>query len=186
MKAISTYKINEFLKTHTNIMEDYEVVYLMVEIRKLLDEVRDLETKRFPLLRFYADWIVHTEKSRITDEIRLYMQKVDKTIPLKPFMAGFAEYDIDFLEFDELRSEMENFFKRIGVKTVLCEQLHWANFLSALAYALVNQPILNPIPNIVKFVFEPTLKGMRMLLIKFNDVRGECRYMATPNYPEEV
>lgn len=186
MQAISIYKINAFLKMHTDIMEDYEVVYLMVEIRKLLEKVRGLETKKFPLLRFYADWIVHTEKTCITDKIRLYMQKIDKIIPLKPFMAGFAEYNTDFMEFDELRSEMSDFFRRIGVKTILCYQFHWANFLSALAYTLVDQPILNPTPSIIKFMFEPTLAGMRMLLVKFNDVRGECRYMVTLNYPEKV
>lgn len=186
MKGISTAKIQIFLKDHTNIMKDYEVVYLMVEIRKILDQVREFKPVYYPLLHFYTDWIVHAQKDRITKEIKEYMKKVDKTIPVKPFIEGLADaYDQDFLEFDELRTEMSGLLNEMTAPTFICEQFHWANFTAALAYALIDQPIIKPIPTIDEFVFKPAPIGLRRLQITFNDVRGVCTYMATPSYPEE-
>ncbi len=167
-------------------MEDYEVVYLMVEIRKILDQVRPFQPGYYPLINFYADWIVHIQKDRITKEIKEYMIKINKMIPVKPFIEGLAEYDQDFLEFDELRTEMNGLLMEMSAPTFLCEQFHWANFTAALAFALIDQPISKPIPTIDEFVFKPAPIGLRRLQITFNDIRGVCTYMAVPNYPNDM
>ena len=53
-----TDKLNAFLTRHKPLSEEYHVVYLMVEVRKLMDHF-DFNA---PLIRYYADWTVHTEK----------------------------------------------------------------------------------------------------------------------------
>jgi hypothetical protein len=66
-------KLNSFLSTHHTFTEEAQVVYLLIEIRKILD--RDSNMK-YPLLRFYCDWCVHTRKDKITPQIKLIMEQL--------------------------------------------------------------------------------------------------------------
>lgn len=47
-----------------------EVVYVLVESRKLLDRQSADGENLFPLVRFYADWSVHTSKDRHLGSIK--------------------------------------------------------------------------------------------------------------------
>ena len=69
-------KLDEFLSSHSPLMEECHIVYLMVEIRKILDHERDhRKNGEFSLLRFYCDWTVHTEKQEsLITCVRLWKQ----------------------------------------------------------------------------------------------------------------
>ena len=67
-------KLDKFLSEGA-VNNEAKGVYLLVEIRKILDHAYDKQ-KDFLLLRFYCDWIVHTEKSRNLEHIAPVVQKV--------------------------------------------------------------------------------------------------------------
>ena len=72
-------KLNEFLNNHIPLTEECHAVYLMVEIRKILDHKRTTgQSEDFSLLRFYCDWTVHTEKTKITDNMKKIMDEIFK------------------------------------------------------------------------------------------------------------
>src|SRR3989344_7144973 len=70
-------KLGDFLPAHDPLTEECQVVYLMVEVRKIIDHEKSGAT--YPLLKFYGDWTVHTEKSYITSEIKQVMEEMYKT-----------------------------------------------------------------------------------------------------------
>src|ERR1035438_1539807 len=68
-------KLDEFLKKHMPLDEECLVVYLLVEIRKILDHENN---GKYPISRFYSDWCVHTAKDKITPQIKVIMEGIRK------------------------------------------------------------------------------------------------------------
>jgi hypothetical protein len=85
MKSEIIGKLREFLNQHSPIRDESDAVYLMVELRKLLDrQEEEIPERLFPLIRFYADWTVHTRKDYITPRIQEIMGKVDENLNSYP------------------------------------------------------------------------------------------------------
>jgi len=82
MKPQIIEKLNKFLENHTPFKEECQAVYLMVELRKLLDREKEdrknTNEKYFPLIRFYCDWTVHTSKKYKTEAISGVMNKINE------------------------------------------------------------------------------------------------------------
>lgn len=66
-------KLSDLLAQHSGEMNEYYVVYAMVEIRKYLDQLDDVENE-YGLLRFYCDWIVHSRKDKHQQHVELLMK----------------------------------------------------------------------------------------------------------------
>ncbi len=147
-----------------------DVVYLMVELRKVLDHAYDRETD-FPLLRFYCDWIVHTEKSRSLRHIAPIVQGVYDDVKTQiergPFYLPEKPKIVSFMYMDELRAEMESLFRNEGLQADLFERDSWVRFVAALVQVLVDQPILNPIPEVPKLVLVPANPGCICGIMEF-------------------
>jgi hypothetical protein len=75
---MSRHAIVEKLHGHLagGIDNEPAVVYLLVELRKLLE--LDGRKQEFPLLNFYGNWVVHTrlDGSAIADKIIRYMDNM--------------------------------------------------------------------------------------------------------------
>ncbi len=76
-------KLNEFIKGHNPLSEECHAVYFMVEVRKILDHDRKAGAGAFPLLRFYCDWMVHTEKTLITPEMKKVVSDIFQHLNLE-------------------------------------------------------------------------------------------------------
>src|SRR3989344_1572221 len=101
MRAQIVEKLDKFLTEH-QMKEECEVVYLLVELRKLLDREREQNhSDSYPLVRFHADWAVHTRKDRITPAMEKIMIKIDRSIDILP-----KNGNIDFLLLPEFRNEL--------------------------------------------------------------------------------
>ena len=59
-------KLRAFVDRYCPLTEECHAVYLMVELRKIIDQ----QQLKLSLLKFYADWTVHSSKDRITPEVR--------------------------------------------------------------------------------------------------------------------
>src|SRR5689334_16012564 len=146
-------KLSQLLGREGLALEECHVVYIMVEIRKLIDKDRTALLKAFPLLKFYADWSVHTEKGRVTPEIRTAAEQVyafsvkrinekypglNETSPLEAFAHGH-----------DLRTELASFVAHFGLPSGIADQ-GWINFVECLIRVLEDQPILQPTNDIAR------------------------------------
>lgn len=151
-------KLDEFLSSHSPLMEECHIVYLMVEIRKILDHERDhRKNGEFSLLRFYCDWTVHTEKTGITDNMRSIMETVfqDAISQIEvPAMRQAMSPVMQFAYMDKLKEQMASFLTQRGLNMELVNN-GWLSFVQLLVRVLTNQPINNPTDDVVLFSFTP-------------------------------
>lgn len=168
-------KLNDFLRTHDPLTEECQVVYLMVEIRKVIDHEKSDAT--YPLLKFYGDWTVHTEKSYITPEIKRVMEAMYKTAETdiaNPALRKAGSPIIQFAYMEGLGQEMKSFLENHGVDPYLTqEKSRWLEFVKLLVKILENQPIINPAPNIELFFFEPANERCVIGVLKFKQPIGK-------------
>jgi len=162
-------KLNDFLKKHTAIIDESGVVYLMVELRKILDREKDFgdSNEKFELVRFYADWTVHTQKDIITPAIKNIMTKISNS--LDPFPRNG---DIDFIYMFELKNELTLLFKKHNLENDLFRKGNWFLFVKQLSKVLTDQPLINPIKEIKEFCYSTGNVDGIMVNIVFNDSRG--------------
>jgi hypothetical protein len=151
-------------------------VYLMVEIRKVLDHAYDKKTE-YMLLRFYCDWVVHTEKSRNLEHIAPIIARVYADIKHQIETASYStrgrEHIVSFIYMDDLKNEMSNLFSKEGLPTLLFEKESWVPFIAALVQVLVDQPILDPIPDVPRLVLTLSNPGYICGVMEFSTpIRG--------------
>jgi hypothetical protein len=162
-------KLHQFLENHSPISEESEVVYLMVELRKLLDRLLEEEAvgERFPLIRFYADWTVHTRKDRISRQMQEIMEWVDRNCHPYP-----KNGDLSFLSMPHLREEMSQLFQNFDLPLTFFEPENWLTFATILSQVLADQPIMQPTPIIGRFYYGNIGAEGIIATIDFSDGRG--------------
>jgi len=156
-------KLNQFFDQHIPLDEECHVVYVMVELRKLIDRLGDDKKHgSFTLIRFYSDWMVHTEKDRITESMRVVMQAVYAAIQTQlasPYPAiESSKAVVGFAYMENLQGEMRQLFGQTGLKTTMLDS-GWTDFVALLVKVLENQPVHKPIPEIEWFCFLPSAAG---------------------------
>ncbi len=167
-------KLRDFFNKHKIMKEECHVIYLLVEIRKLLEVSR----KKYPILRFYCNWAVHTSKDRNNEAILDIMKRIDfsilneKIFPKHGISFSSDNSALEFLYFEELKNEMLNFCRDFSLPLEIFEHEPWASFRNLLVQILTDQPLNNLIPSIETVCFEHVIKGAANLVIKFKDGRG--------------
>ncbi len=158
-----------------------EVVYFLVELRKILDRHHEATgVSAFQTVRFYADWSVHTAKSKITPAIQVIMELVDKSVPqdiaANHQLLMTAEH-LEFIYARELRNEIIALMRDLGLPDdVFVDEEGWLSFVGNLVKVLADQPIQNPVPNISSFCFRPAAEGAVIWEIEFKDQRGFTKF----------
>jgi hypothetical protein len=172
-------KLNKFSNKHMPFTEESQVVYLLVEIRKILD--RD-NNHKYPLLRFYCDWSVHTEKDRITKEMRGIMAEiyadVANQIIQHPLPVTKKTKVISFMYMEDLQVELQQFLKEYSLPDSLTSNKdNWLAFVKLLVKVLADQPINEPCDGIKTFAFLPAAEGCVLGRIDFTDnINGYDHY----------
>ena len=173
-------KLDFFLKEHAPFTEENHAVYLMVEIRKILDHEKDHRQKGdFSLLRFYCDWTVHTEKTRITDDMRSIMDVVYKDAKSHieaPAMRKAMSPVMKFAYMDKLKDQITSFLGQRGLDMALVGN-GWLPFVQLLVRVLENQPINNPTDDIALFSFVPAAERCVRGVVYFKEpINGYDHY----------
>src|ERR1700722_17623333 len=102
----------ERLLTSGPFTSEAQVIYFLVETQKLLD--RD-SNKKYRLMKFYRDWSVHTNKDRITPEIRRIIGDIyQELLRGSPSHAISGKADA-FIGMDELGNEIALFLKEYNL-----------------------------------------------------------------------
>lgn len=160
MKDEIVKKITTLLSENTSLVRESDIVYLFVEIRKLLDRENNYN---FPTLRFYCDWAVHTKKSKITKEVKKIMEKIYEEMKARDAIldnpadkkSGIVSRidSADFIYMKELKKEMQNFLKSKNINCNLSEYKNWTEFTESFINVLADQEIENPCHEIKYFKF---------------------------------
>ena len=174
-------KLNTFLKKHHSFEEECYVVYLMVEIRKILEKEEKEEKKKidalYPLVKFYCDWILHNKKEKITTIwIEQILEAIDRELPKCPenFNQGKVEENLKFIRMDALSLQLDQLFEDYALdNSFLKNPADWANFLQNLIEVLIDQPILPKKGNIESFSFVASETGFTSWIIKFKKIFAE-------------
>jgi hypothetical protein len=173
-------KMKAFLTLHSPATEECHVVYVMVEVRKVIDQEKSRDT--YPLLKFYADWTVHSRKDQVTKEM--------KEIVRQMFDAAAAEINSplhglvdrrrirNFAYMKDLQSEIRAFLINHGIDDNLTPtKAIWVGFVQLLVKVLESQPIVEPIEEVPYVQFEPAAHGCVILRVMFTSpVRGHTHF----------
>lgn len=165
-------KLSTFLNKNKTFNEECHVVYLLVEIRKILEHDNEREYK---LLKFFCDWTVHTKKDRSMGGIVNIVSEIDRLVSsVDKITTEQNEQILKFLEMKELRRELSQFFPSRFLPDNLTEDdLTWSTFVDTLAQVLSGQPILKPIKTIKSIEIVSNSYGSS-ISIDFGEGRGSA------------
>jgi hypothetical protein len=138
MKTEIILKLKEFLGKNIPMAEECHVVYLMVQLRKLIEKIEGQEN--FQILRFYCNWAVHTEKSRDNSAIGEIVDRIDKDIAKSN--GSWSNLSLDFIFLEVLLKEMEKIFEKFDLPWEFFQQDNWDVFRKKLFQVLSEQPII--------------------------------------------
>lgn len=135
-------KITKYLAARSEIAKEDEVVYLLVECRKLLDHAKKAGAPDFPVLRFYCDWTVHVQKDRTSPEIMVVLEKIDQSTDPVELGKWIGMY--------YLKDELLAFLKSNSIDSSAAFQTwgQWYKFCGALARVLQDQPMTVSSPSV--------------------------------------
>jgi hypothetical protein len=150
----------------TAIESEPQVVYIMVEIRKLMELDEKKET--YPSLTFHCDWILHTKLTgrsaqqivRAFDKQQEYFEKTSalRTGESTAFDMSFMRILGPTVTMSNFRNELDQFLRAHRLSTTLVDsEASWANFLRHYG-AIVQECPLKCISQGLKHVEEVTLK----------------------------
>lgn len=164
-------KLDKFLAKYPILNEECHVVYLLVEIRKHLESDNN---PNFPLLKFYSDWTVHTNKARDLARIKSMVDKIDSCYSKASHYPINDDGIFEFLDMTELKEELRSFFNRHSLPMSILEDKNgWSEFVDTLTSVLYDQPILNPKTTIKSISLVPGGKGHSAINIEFTDGRTD-------------
>ena len=116
--------LKEFLKNHEIFSENCEVIYLMVEIRKILE----YEGKSYKTLRFYCNWVLHKELNQ-EKTTKLLSDIFEPNVDLKKSgrenARNLKSIGKDFFMLKTFRKELSEFFKDHALPMDLLEKNWW-------------------------------------------------------------
>lgn len=168
-------KIEGLITSEVGNWGEPEVVYLFVELRKLLDHAREETQVNSPHLRFYCDWVVHISKDRIDpvtiEVIRNMETGISKQIKTPHLNLGGEA--IDFAYFRSLHKELLDLLKVESISTAEIEQeAIWTQVVNILVKVLENQPLniaTHHGLNLKRLIFIPSAPQFVIMHIDFNE-----------------
>jgi hypothetical protein len=152
-------KIASLFSKNIPFQDEAHIVYLLVQTRKLLEREQNY---KYPVLRFYCDWSVHTKKDKITPAIKNIMERIYEEMQKREMAiqegGGIVsrKNSISFLYMDGLKKEMEKFLDEYNISKKLLENNNWKSFLDLFVKILIDQEVFNPCEGIEYFKFLPS------------------------------
>lgn len=115
------------------------VVYIMVEIRKLIERDPDIQILR-DKLTFWCDWVVHTQMDRrFAKETLEQMEQHILENPGEKFHWSY--FNSQFISIEDLRQELFNFLEFNNLGTEITNLPRWDKFSKVLVDVLRDCPL---------------------------------------------
>jgi len=132
-------KLQKFLKERPIFTKECEVVYLMVEIRKILDH----DSGPYKTLRFYCNWVLHKElnQERTTKLLSsIFETNIDFKRSGRENARNVKFVGTDFFKLNTFKNELKDFFQRYDCSVVLLNK-NWWKFARLLLDVIKECPI---------------------------------------------
>lgn len=163
------------------IKTEAEVVYLLVEIRKVIEmNERDPQFPKFRLLRFYCNWVVHSNISRWNDkqEVLELIEAILEEIN-EPGFDGVSLRLANLIGHYHLIDELGDFLTRFSLPNSVIEvNSQWCRFALCLGRVLMDQPL-----KVVRFV---NVAEIRVTDVRNNSLIGEIKSQDGKTHPIDV
>ena len=195
MKEQISNKLADLLK-ELPFTKEYQVSYLFLETRKLLDRVH--RRNKYTYVRFFCDWVMHTEKTQnlevISDDfskIAADIESQTKKSIVQLILAGDRHPFAEFTSFEKLRTELSKLFSENNISGGLTGDDHnWFSLRNLLFRILADQPVdfgNRPIRNIKSIRFNEVKKDLYgcILIIEFiqEGILTKKRYIFADDHP---
>lgn len=125
------------------IKTEAQVVYLLVEVRKVITEHDISQDNKYPILSFFCDWVVHAKMDRqgatsMLNVIQDFYRGLDGYLHIKKTTSFFP-----FVMLIVLRRELGSFLKRNSLPLELVDNRnYWERFLFLLINVLIDCPLV--------------------------------------------
>jgi hypothetical protein len=110
------------------ITSERQVVYILVELRKLLEKKGLLKEERFRALRFCCDWTVHSKLDRdtanIITELFDHYESMCRQEPIGVSQAGIPEL-VEFCEHSRFRQQLITACQTVDIATDTISNDDW-------------------------------------------------------------
>lgn len=112
----------------TNIKTEAQVVYILVEVRKVIKD-HDDESSKYPILSFFCDWVAHAKMEyksakRMLDYIQDFYRGLDSYGHIRKNSSFFP-----FVMLIQLRRDFALFLKRSNLSlTIVTKEKQWEVF----------------------------------------------------------
>ena len=140
-KTIFVDKLRDFLNRHLLLTDECEAIFIMVQIRKILDCGRN----PYRTLRFYCNWALHNELSQ-ERTTRLLFHLLDPCIDGKKGGHDNARniklYNSDFFKLNTLKKELKDFIKEYTLPADLLKNKNWWKFARLLLEIIKESPVV--------------------------------------------
>lgn len=118
-------------------LSEGEVVYFMVETRKLIDRLQNRNESS--TLYFYCNWVAHISMDR-GNIIIAYLEKLGNQMKqVQPFIRSSDLYGL--ISFDALRKQIISFLQNNGLINWASDKNKWKKFKVLLLNVLVDCPL---------------------------------------------
>lgn len=130
-KTIFIDKLKDFLNRHSLLTEECEIIFVMVQMRKILD----CGGTPYRTLRFYCNWVLHNELSRETTTkllIDIFRSGIDSKKSGHDNARNLISNNYDFFTFKTLKNELKDFINEHTLPTNILNNRNWKNFRKLL------------------------------------------------------
>jgi hypothetical protein len=125
---------------HLPINDEARVLYIMAEIRKLMEHA---EHEKYKLLGFYCNWVLHIEMTRAM--AKQILDELEKRDRIKNY---------DFVSFNRLKNELQEFLTSYHLPIeIITDKKMWSAFRRNLIEILIDSPLRNPVGEMIQFHF---------------------------------
>jgi len=135
-----TNKLQSFLQNHSAFKEECEAVYLLVEIRKILEYGGNY----YKTLRFYCNWVLHKElnQERTTKLLSdIFETNIDFGKCGYENACNIKSVGADFFKLDKFKKELKKFFKDKRLPMDLLNK-NWWTFRKLLLEIIKDCPVI--------------------------------------------
>lgn len=125
-------------------IDEANICYLMILIRRILDKMPQSDQNQFLTLRFFCNWIAHTEITNSNTGLRI-LAKINDTLVTIKNSKDLIEIQTKMsnaIGFSVLRKELKLFFQKINIADTLVSTNNiWAVFVNNLIEIILDIPL---------------------------------------------
>lgn len=186
---MATVDIQFKLQQHLNglglFRSEMEVIYLLAELRKLMEQEPELKVQ-YRSIKFYCDWALHTKKSfdfrgleqvfaQIYSDCEDYYSKYPQVVEAKSIAR--------LMYFEEFRKDLGPLFIKYELdQSMLEEHGKWVSFVKQLLGVLTDQPIERPSKEIASIQVVGSNSDSAAIMVIFTEPIIDKMGVGQPQY----